>query len=280
MGVSYNCDIWEGSSHFTSCGNFTRLNLNLGATIWVEPKPLGTIQRNNLQSPLDTKPYIPISPRLRFPLHLFASTASPNLLFCPIPEQGIHWESKHKAEAEKSEPLGERFSDIINRTTSSHYKSSTICCLWSMTKFLVLSCSTYFIVWSDFLEYQQRRTSKRSKQLTEGVMASEKFMQLREAYNALSNENSRQFYDWTLAQEAENRWAERMRMKLEDPSEQDLRNWESIPDTVDRLGRKNMKLSDQATTALTIDVAIIIFPIWLYHLCGLLPGTVPSSNFH
>jgi len=86
-------------------------------------------------------------------------------------------------------------------------------------------------------------------------------MQLREAYNVLSNENSRKFYDWTLAQEAESRREERMRMKLEDPYEQDLRNWESVPDTVDRLGGKNMKLSDQAMTALTIDVAIIVFSI-------------------
>ncbi|XP_020253776.1 NAD(P)H-quinone oxidoreductase subunit T, chloroplastic [Asparagus officinalis] len=91
--------------------------------------------------------------------------------------------------------------------------------------------------------------------------ASEKFMQLREAYNVLSNENSRQFYDWTLAQEAESMRAQRMRMRIEDPYEQDLRNWESIPDTVDRLGGKNMKLSDQAMTALTIDVVIIVFSI-------------------
>lgn len=91
--------------------------------------------------------------------------------------------------------------------------------------------------------------------------ASEKFMQLREAYNTLSNENTRQFYDWTLAQEADSRRAERMRMRLEDPYELDVKNWDSIPDTVDRLGGKNMKLSDQATTALTIDIAIIIFSI-------------------
>lgn len=86
-------------------------------------------------------------------------------------------------------------------------------------------------------------------------------MQLREAYNTLSNENTRQFYDWTLAQEADSRRAERMRMRLEDPYELDVKNWDSIPDTVDRLGGKNMKLSDQATTALTIDIAIIIFSI-------------------
>lgn len=91
--------------------------------------------------------------------------------------------------------------------------------------------------------------------------ASMKFVQLREAYNVLSDEESRRFYDWTLAQEAESRREARMRMRLEDPYMQDIRNWESIPDTVDRLGGKNMPLSDQAMTALTIDIAIIIFSL-------------------
>ncbi|RWW31348.1 hypothetical protein GW17_00004021 [Ensete ventricosum] len=91
--------------------------------------------------------------------------------------------------------------------------------------------------------------------------ASEKFIQLREAYNVLSNEDRRRFYDWTLAQEAESRRLRQMRMKLEDPYDQDVRNCESVPDTVDRLGGKNMKLSDQAMTALTIDIGIILFSI-------------------
>lgn len=91
--------------------------------------------------------------------------------------------------------------------------------------------------------------------------AADKFIQLREAYNVLSDEDSRRFYDWTLAQEAESRRAERMRMKLEDPYEQDVRNHESVPDMVDRLGGKNMKLSDQAMTAITIDAVIIMFSI-------------------
>lgn len=92
-------------------------------------------------------------------------------------------------------------------------------------------------------------------------LASEKFVQLREAYNVLSNGESRRFYDWTLAQEAESRRLRQMRMQLEDPYEQDIRNWVSVPDTVDRLGGKNMKLSDQAITALTIDVVIILISI-------------------
>ncbi|KAL2329410.1 hypothetical protein Fmac_022837 [Flemingia macrophylla] len=91
--------------------------------------------------------------------------------------------------------------------------------------------------------------------------ASEKFMKLREVYNVLSNEESRKFYDWTLLQEAASRHAEKMKMKLEDPREQELKNWESVPDMVDRLGGKNMKLSDQAVSAITIDVFIIIFAI-------------------
>ncbi|KAK8949708.1 hypothetical protein KSP39_PZI006042 [Platanthera zijinensis] len=46
--------------------------------------------------------------------------------------------------------------------------------------------------------------------------ASEKFVQLREAYNVLIGEESRKFYDWTLVQEAESR---RASLKLKDPYE-------------------------------------------------------------
>lgn len=91
--------------------------------------------------------------------------------------------------------------------------------------------------------------------------ASEKFIRLREAYNILSNEERRRFYDWTLAQEAESRRIQQMRAKLEDPFEQDIRNYEPVPDMVDRLGGRNMKLSDQALAALTIDIGIIFFCI-------------------
>lgn len=91
--------------------------------------------------------------------------------------------------------------------------------------------------------------------------ASEKFMKLREVYNVLSKDESRKFYDWTLVQEAASRQSEKMKMKLEDPFEQHVKNWESVPDMVDRLGGRNMKLSDQAVTALTIDIFIIIFSI-------------------
>lgn len=91
--------------------------------------------------------------------------------------------------------------------------------------------------------------------------ASEKFMRLREIYNVLSNEESRRFYDWTLAQEAASRQAEKMKIKFEDPYEQEVKNWEPVPDMVDRLGGRNMKLSDQAVSAITIDIFIIIFAI-------------------
>ena len=77
----------------------------------------------------------------------------------------------------------------------------------------------------------------------------------------LSKEESRRFYDWTLAQEAESRRLQQMRSRLEDPYEQDIQNYESVPDMVDRLGGRNMKLSDQAMTALTIDFVIIIISV-------------------
>lgn len=77
----------------------------------------------------------------------------------------------------------------------------------------------------------------------------------------LSNEESRQFYNWTLAQEAASRQAEKMRVRLQDPYDQDFLNYKPVPDMVDRLSGKNMELSDQAMTALTFDAAIIVFAI-------------------
>lgn len=91
--------------------------------------------------------------------------------------------------------------------------------------------------------------------------ASEKFMKLREVYNVLCDEESRKFYDWTLAQEVASRQEEKLKIKFEDPYEVALKNYKPVPDTVDRLGGKNMKLSDQAVSAITIDVFIIIFSI-------------------
>ncbi|KAF1001887.1 hypothetical protein AG4045_010968 [Apium graveolens] len=71
----------------------------------------------------------------------------------------------------------------------------------------------------------------------------------------------RRFYDWTLAQETASREAEKMRIKFEDPYIQQLRNFESVPDMVDRLGGKNLELSGQAKSALTFDILVILFSI-------------------
>jgi phosphoglycolate phosphatase-like HAD superfamily hydrolase len=80
-------------------------------------------------------------------------------------------------------------------------------------------------------------------------------------YNVLSKEETRRFYDWTLTQEAESRRLQQLRSRLEDPYELDIQNYEPVPDMVDRLGGKNMELSDQAMTALTFDIAIFFFSI-------------------
>lgn len=94
--------------------------------------------------------------------------------------------------------------------------------------------------------------------------ASEKFMKLREVYDVLSNEETRRFYDWTLAQEAASRQAEKMRVKMEDPYEQELRNYTPMPEPVDRFVGTNMKLSDQAVTALSFDLFVILFAICIF----------------
>ncbi|XP_020111980.1 NAD(P)H-quinone oxidoreductase subunit T, chloroplastic [Ananas comosus] len=168
------------------------------------------------------------------------------------PDEGWIGGKKSKTEADvqdkKDEYVGGKFADLISRSTESHYQ------------FLgVLPKAD-----TEEIKAAYRRLSKEYHPDTTTLplkTASEKFIRLREAYNVLSNDGSRRFYDWTLAQEAESRRMQQMRAKLEDPYMQDLRNWESVPDTVDRLGGKNMKLSDQAMTALTIDVAIILFSI-------------------
>ncbi|KAG6482195.1 NAD(P)H-quinone oxidoreductase subunit T, chloroplastic-like [Zingiber officinale] len=152
------------------------------------------------------------------------------------------------ATKKEEERLGERFADLINTATTSHYQ------------FLGVSAEADM----EEIKAAYRRLSKEYHPDTTALplkSASEKFVQLREAYNVLSDEERRRFYDWTLAQEAESRRLRQMRMELEDPYEQDVRDWVSIPDTVDRLGGKNMKLSDQALTALTVDVVIILISI-------------------
>ncbi|CAN6475711.1 unnamed protein product [Victoria cruziana] len=169
----------------------------------------------------------------------------------------IHWDNQNEgwvggkssaAGEQKEENFGEKFSELLKDTAGSHYE------------FLGVSAQADL----EEIKAAYRRLTKEYHPDTTTMplkAASDKFMRLREAYDVLSNEEKRRFYDWSLAQEAASRQAERMKLRLEDPYEQDVKNWESVPDTVDRLGGKNMKLSDQTLTAITIDVAIIIFTI-------------------
>lgn len=148
----------------------------------------------------------------------------------------------------KKESFSARFADLISASATSHYQ------------FLGITPDADM----EEVKAAYRRLSKEYHPDTTSLplkTASAKFMQLREAYNVLSNEESRKFYDWTLAKEAESLRAQRMRKMLEDPYEQEVANFESVPDMVDRLEGRNMKLSDQAMTALTIDIVIILFSI-------------------
>ncbi|KAI3449534.1 hypothetical protein Pfo_006199 [Paulownia fortunei] len=173
----------------------------------------------------------------------------------------IHWEnedegwiggsssgSTQEQVKEEDELLGEKFSDLLNSSSDSYYQ------------FLGVPANADL----EEIKAAYRRLSKEYHPDTTILplrTASDKFMKLREIYDVLSNDEKRKFYDWTLAQEAASREAEKMRMKLEDPYMQEVQNWESIPDMVDRLGGRNMELSDQAKQALTFDILIIIFSI-------------------
>ncbi|XWS69635.1 hypothetical protein CRYUN_Cryun04dG0195700 [Craigia yunnanensis] len=164
------------------------------------------------------------------------------------PSNSQQTKEKLNAEEEHKNLLGEKFADLLNDSFDSHYQ------------FLGVSPEADLEV----IKAAYRKLSKEYHPDTTSLplkAASEKFMKLREVYNVLSNEESRRFYDWTLAQEATSRKAEKLRMRLEDPYQQELRNYEPKPDMVDRLGGRNMELSDQAMTALTFDVLIIIFAI-------------------
>ncbi|KAI3687866.1 hypothetical protein L1987_81569 [Smallanthus sonchifolius] len=176
----------------------------------------------------------------------------------------IHWENEDEGwvgggnssgaatqsveEEQKNNLLGEKFSELLNNSTDSHYQ------------FLGVPAEADL----EEIKAAYRRLSKEYHPDTTSLplkAASEMFLKLREVYNVLSDPEKRRFYDWTLAQEAASREAERMRVKLEDPYMKDIENWESIPDMVDRLGGRNMELSDQAKSALTFDIFIIIFSI-------------------
>uniref|UniRef100_A0A0F7H101 Chaperone DnaJ-domain superfamily protein n=1 Tax=California macrophylla TaxID=337344 RepID=A0A0F7H101_9ROSI len=174
----------------------------------------------------------------------------------------IHWEndedgwigggaSKSKPkrfseEEEKKSLLGEKFADLLNESSDSHYQ------------FLGVSARADL----EEIKAAYRRLSKEYHPDTTSLplkAASEKFMKLREVYDTLSNAEKRDFYDWTLAQEAASRKTERMRM--EDPYQTDLDNYVPVPDMVDRLDGRNLDLSDQAMSALTFDIFIILFAI-------------------
>ncbi|GFQ03343.1 chaperone protein dnaj [Phtheirospermum japonicum] len=163
----------------------------------------------------------------------------------------IHWEnedegwiggnssgSKRAQVKEEDELMGEKFSDLLNNSSDSYYQ------------FLGVPVTADL----EEIKAAYRRLSKEYHPDTTTLplrAALEKFMQLREIYDVLSNDEKRRFYDWTLAQEAASQEAEKMRMKLKDPYMQDIENFESIPDMVDRLGGRNMELNDQAKQALT-----------------------------
>ncbi|KAM3356103.1 NAD(P)H-quinone oxidoreductase subunit T, chloroplastic [Capsicum galapagoense] len=172
----------------------------------------------------------------------------------------IHWENEdegwiggstsqstqERIRTDEKNLLDEKFSDLLNSSANSHYQ------------FLGVSATADM----EEIKAAYRRLSKEYHPDTTNLpirTASEKFMKLREIYDVLSDEEQRRFYDWTLAQEAASREAEKMRMKLQDPRMLEVENWESVPDMVDRLGGRNMELSDQAKTALTFDILIIIF---------------------
>ncbi|GJV28022.1 NAD(P)H-quinone oxidoreductase subunit T, chloroplastic [Tanacetum coccineum] len=175
----------------------------------------------------------------------------------------IHWENEDEGwvggstnttrssideEEQKKNLLGEKFSELLNNSTDSHYQ------------FLGVPAEADL----EEIKAAYRRLSKEYHPDTTSLplkTASEMFMKLREVYNVLSDSEKRRFYDWTLAQEAASREAEKMRVKLEDPYMKDIENFVSIPDMVDRLGGRNMELSDQAKSALTFDILIIIFAI-------------------
>ncbi|KAK1403685.1 NAD(P)H-quinone oxidoreductase subunit T, chloroplastic [Heracleum sosnowskyi] len=181
----------------------------------------------------------------------------------PGEDTRIHWENedegwiggsysktrkKLQPEEKKQDLLDDNFSELLNSSTDSHYQ------------FLGVSAEADI----EEIKSAYRRLSKEYHPDTTSLplkAASEKFMKLRDIYDTLCDEEKRRFYDWTLAQETASREAEKMRIKFEDPYIQQLRNFESVPDMVDRLGGKNLELSGQAKSALTFDIIVILFSI-------------------
>ncbi|XP_022152484.1 NAD(P)H-quinone oxidoreductase subunit T, chloroplastic [Momordica charantia] len=193
---------------------------------------------------------------------VYASQAPNNRQRPSLPgvDTRIHWQNEEEGwiggpmpsqsnrDQNKQESSGPNLAELLNNSSDSHYQ------------FLGVNAEAEL----EEIKSAYRRLSKEYHPDTTSLplkAASDKFMKLKQVYEVLSNEESRKFYDWTLAQEEASRQAEKLRIKLEDPYEQELENFKSTPDMVDRLAGRNMELSDQATTALTLDIFIILFAI-------------------
>ncbi|KAM7266585.1 hypothetical protein ACFE04_004482 [Oxalis oulophora] len=180
----------------------------------------------------------------------------------PGEDTRIHWENEDEgwvggsnttkqSQEQAGEPTnlwGDKFSDLLNESSDSHYQ------------FLGVSPNADM----EEIKSAYRRLSKEYHPDTTSLplkQASNKFLRLRQIYDELCDEEKRRFYDWTLAQEAASRQAEKLKIKLEDPYIQEVRNYKPVPEMVDRLAGRNMELSDQAVSALTFDVAVVIFSI-------------------
>uniref|UniRef100_A0A0F7H1H0 Chaperone DnaJ-domain superfamily protein n=1 Tax=Monsonia marlothii TaxID=163685 RepID=A0A0F7H1H0_9ROSI len=155
-------------------------------------------------------------------------------------------QKRFSEEEEKKSLLGEKFADLLNESSDSHYQFLGVAAEADMEE----------------IKAAYRRLSKEYHPDTTSLplkAASDKFMKLRQVYDTLSDADKRSFYDWTLAQEAASRKAEKMRMNIEDPYQQEIDNYVPVPEMVDRLDGRNLDLSDQAMTALTFDIVVIIF---------------------
>ncbi|KAI6699181.1 hypothetical protein NL676_019300 [Syzygium grande] len=89
-------------------------------------------------------------------------------------------------EEEQRNLLGEKFADLLNESSDSHYQ------------FLGISASADL----EEIKAAYRRLSKEYHPDTTSLplkTASDKFLKLREVYDVLSNDESRRFYDWTLS---------------------------------------------------------------------------------
>uniref|UniRef100_A0A0F7CZA4 Chaperone DnaJ-domain superfamily protein n=1 Tax=Geranium phaeum TaxID=379952 RepID=A0A0F7CZA4_9ROSI len=232
----------------------------MASTTTPHASPYTLLPRNqnktHLQTPITLR-------RSKFGFFRVSATATPGpgKAAPGVEDTRIHWDNdedgwvgggtksgpkRFSEEEEKNNLLGDKFADLLNESSDSHYQ------------FLGVSATADM----EEIKSAYRRLSKEYHPDTTSLplkAASEKFIKLREVYATLSNAQKRSFYDWTLAQEEASRKAEKMKMNFKDPNQVDIATYEVVPDLVDRLDGKNLKLSDQAMSALTIDIAIIIF---------------------